>query len=200
MRTIATTLLITFATQANAAWTDYLPNFLKSGEQVFVEVCEEEMKDRLKAPTTYQRLDTSFWEQRATPIQAIYFDQKSNAEKYELFKRAGEDFEKYEEMTISNRAALKKKYAGEIEDIISMVSAGIALDSGAYSRCAEEASCPTRAKVIIKYTAENSFGTPLAGIFECVINYRDDLKGVSSRRVYVDGFTSMEWTLEALKR
>ena len=108
MRTILTTLLMTLATQANAAWTDYLPNFLKTGEQVFVELWEEEIKDRLKAPTTYRRIDTAFWKQRATPIQAIYFDQKSNADKYEMFKRAGKDFQQYKKLTISNRAALKK--------------------------------------------------------------------------------------------
>ena len=75
----------------------------------------------------------------------------------------------------------------------------IDMTSGGYSSCEEEVSCPTRAKAIIKYTAANSYDTPIAGIFECVVNYNDDLKSVNSRNIYLNGFERMEWTLEALK-
>jgi hypothetical protein len=56
-----------------------------------------------------------------------------------------------------------------------------------------------RATAIIKYSAANSFGTPLANVYECSVNYREDLKSSVGSSVYIDGFQHLGWVVKSAK-
>ena len=200
MRILLTALFMTLATQAAADWTNYLPNFLKSAETVFVENCELIFKDRLKAPSTYQRLEYFFDEKPATPIESIYYDQKANADEMNRFKSANEDLEQLKSSIESDEQYFKNKYGDLWKNVMKSKLAMINLEFRYYTSCLADNECPTRATALVKYQAANSFGTPLANVFKCSVNYSEDLKGKSDRSIYVDGFTKTDWITESLKR
>lgn len=199
MRSALIAFLIMFATESWAGWRDMLPNFLKSAEEVFVQTCESQFKERLKAPTTYSRLEYTFRDRQATPVEAIYFDQEAHSEDMERFEKANKDIDNYAELLAGDKQSFKRKYGKHWESVMETKLLLLKMEIGFYERCAMKNKCPNRATAIIKYSAANSFGTPLANVYECSVNYREDLKSSVGSSVYIDGFQHLGWVVKSAK-
>jgi hypothetical protein len=182
---ITAALLTLNVTQVSAkGLTDYIPNFLRTAEGVFLSNCEELLKERLRSPSSYSRLSHTFRSRRASPIEATGLDFKMHQTSLEEFMRFKDDFDGYVnhvgERTGSN--LLKRIFKIHVEQY------GVCLSG----------DCPNRAEAFIKYEAKNAFGTPLADTFVCEVNYTDDLKSESTSGYRINGWTNTAYFLSKL--
>ena len=115
------------------------------------------------------------------------------------FEKANKDIDNYAELLAGDKQSFKRKYGKHWESVMETKLLLLKMEIGSYERCAIKNNCPNRATAIIEYTAANSFGTPLANVYECLVNYRDDLKSSVGSSVYIDGFQHLGWVVKSAK-
>lgn len=160
---LATAIII----MAQSAGCD--PLFGGSFESAFLTACDEVMKDRLKAPSTYTRIAAHGYEQRPATLD----DKRgwTNAT-----KRA-EDLK-----MIETDPRFKELYE---------------MGEKVFEMSGEQ----TLTRAFVEYDADNSYGVPVRGAYECThVGFDVDEFAPAAGGVRVDGYNSVDWSARELQR
>jgi hypothetical protein len=165
---------IGIALTGGIAWMTLSP----TDEERLARECEAVLKDRLKSPSSYKRLEFSGYEVKK-PSLDDYFGwtnpEKKKADKVKKTSKIPSVQKAYDTLEAGHKSEVERFQAGKY------------LMSSAY----------------LDYEASNSFGALIRGSVECsFISFGEvyDSSGISPTSIRVDGFRAMEWSTYQLKQ
>ena len=138
-----------------------------SVEDRFIEACEEVFVDRLRSPSTYVRTHDPIVRVEPIPWRSV-----------DEVREELEEASEYAEANPDDSAASLR----EIRLILELSS----ITNGDPERL--------NYYTVIRYDADNAYGTPIAGAFECEGEWKEDSGGwLDEGNLLINGMTRMEY-------